>query len=110
MNRRFCQCTAVITHRSGAPTVGLSGDAPLGVCSQTFTQPHLFPGGIRNGIAKPAMGNLMNDVNQQELTTFQDGGNDEGKAGVFHGNNGKGGGQEHDITPASRAISHELMC
>lgn len=80
-------------------TVGLSSDPALGVGGQAFTQPHLLPGGIGDGVAEPAVSDLVDDVDQQELAALQDGGDDEGETGVLHCNDGEGGGQEHDVTP-----------
>lgn len=81
-------------------TIGFGGDAALGIGGQAFAQPHLFPRGIGNGIAKPAVGHLVDDIDDQELVTLQDGGDDKGEAGVLHGHDGEGGGKEDDVVPA----------
>lgn len=86
-----------------APTVGLGGDAALGVGGQALAQPHLLPGGVGDGVPEPAVGDLVDHVDQQELAALQDGGDDEGQAGVLHGNDGEGGGQEDDVTPVGGA-------
>ena len=80
-------------------TIRLGGDPPLGVGGEAFAQPHLLPGGVGDGIAKPAMCDLVDDVDQQELTALQDGGDDEGETGVLHRDNGEGRGEEDDVTP-----------
>lgn len=80
-------------------TVGLGSDASLCVGGQSLAQPHLFPGGVGDRVAEPAMGNLVDDVDQQELPALQDGGDDEGEAGVLHGHDGERRRQEHYVVP-----------
>lgn len=90
---------AVFSIPSSTPTVGLSSDASLCVCRQALTQPHLLPGGIGDRVSKPSVSDLMDHIDQQELAALQDGCDDEGEAGVLHGNDGERRGQEHDVTP-----------
>lgn len=78
-------------------TIGLRGDAALCIGGQAFTQPHLFPCGVGDSIAEPAVGYLVDDVNHQELIALKDGGDDEGEAGILHGHDGEGGRQEDDV-------------
>lgn len=80
-------------------TVGLGGDTALGIGGQALAQPHLLPCGIGDRIAEPAVGHLVDDIDDQELITLQDGGDDEGEAGILHGHDGEGGGQEDDVVP-----------
>jgi len=70
-------------------TIGLCGNAPLSVSGQTLTEPHLFPGSIGDCVPKPAVSNLMDDINQQKFLTLQYGGNYEGKTRILHGNDGE---------------------
>lgn len=70
-------------------TIGLCGNAPLSISGQALTEPHLFPSSIGDGIAKPAVSNLMDDINQQKFLTLQYGGNYEGKTWILHGNDGE---------------------
>lgn len=86
-------------------TIGLRGDAALCVGGQALTQPHLFPRGIGDSVAKPAVGDLMDDINDQELVALQNGGDDEGEAGVLHGHDGEGGRQEDDVIPVPMSAS-----
>ncbi len=80
-------------------TIGLCGNAPLSISGQTLTEPHLFPCSIGDRIAKPAVSNLMDDINQQKLLTLQYRGNYESKTGILHGNDGEGRRKEHYVVP-----------
>jgi hypothetical protein len=50
------------------------------------------------------VGDLMDDVDQQEVPALKDGGDDEGEAGVLHGNDGEGGRQEYDVIPGEASL------
>lgn len=97
----------------GARTVGLSSDASLRVRCQALAQPHLLPGGVGDGVPEPAVSDFVDHVDQQELAAFQDGSDDEGEAGVLHGNDGERRGQEHDVTPetgeSDRLLSQQCL-
>lgn len=54
-------------------TISLGGDASLCIGGQPLTQPHLLPGGVGDGVAEPAVGDLVDYVNQQELPALQNG-------------------------------------
>lgn len=84
--RSFCSCT-----------VGLSGDPALCVGGQALAQPHLLPRGVGDRVPKPAVGNFMNDVDDQKLIALQNGRDDEGQAWVFHGNNREGWRKKNDV-------------
>ena len=85
-------------------TVGQGSDAALGIGGQAFTQPHVLPGGVGDGVPEPAVGDFMDDVDQQEVPTLKDGGDDEGEAGVLHGNDGEGWGQEYNVIPGEATL------
>lgn len=93
---------SIISFWGSCLTAGLGGDPPLGIGGQPLTQPHLLPGGIGNGVTKPAVSNLMDDVDEEELTALQNRSNDEGEARVLHGNDGEGWGQEDNVTSEGR--------
>lgn len=78
-------------------TIGLGGDPALRVGGQALAQPHLLPCGIGDRVPKPAVGNFMNDVNDQKLIALQNGRDDEGQAWVFHGNNREGGRKKNNV-------------
>lgn len=97
----------VRAEKKGSPalTVRLRGDPPLRVRGQALAQPHLLPGGVGDGVPEPAVRDLVDDVDQQELAALQDGGDDEGEAGVLHGDDGEGWGEEDDVTPEKQPPS-----
>ena len=68
-----CVCVCVCEF-----TISFCSNAPLSVGSQSFTQPHLLPGSVGDSVAKPAVSNLVDDIDEQELPALQDRGDDEG--------------------------------
>lgn len=82
-------------------TIGLGGDPALCICGQPLAQPHLLPCGVGDCIAKPAVGNLMNDVDDEEIITLQNGRDYEGQAWVLHSNNGEGRRKKNNIIPGT---------
>lgn len=81
-------------------TINLCSDASLCVRGQSLTQPHLLPGCVGDCVSEPAVSDLMDDVDQQELLTLQNGGDDEGQTRVLHRHDRERRREEYNIIPA----------
>lgn len=80
-------------------TIDLSGNPPLGVHGEALVQPELAPGGVGDQVAKPAVGDLVDDDVHQGAIPGQQAGRDEGDAGVLHPTEGEGGRHEQHVVP-----------
>ena len=94
----------------GAPhPVHALDDAPLQVHRESFVQPEVPPGRVRDQVARPGVRQLVRDERHQALVSREDRGGREGEPRILHPAEREARRQDEDVVPLPPVLPVQLL-